>query len=157
MFFTHSQTERCSPILRIRTELSSMGWSQTGLSWNQWLRSAVRTNRTCAAAAIAHAEITRLLLQHIYPNRSFLRIIAQILICEDAIQAPDPHVKSIVEHVGETVDETPESFPKIQSNEMTEYWLTQFQKKLSRLNITVASTPQRQSRRDLPNLGRLLT
>ena len=73
------------------------------------------------------------------------------------IQAPDPHVKSIVEHVGETVDETPESFPKIQSNEMTEYWLTQFQKKLSRLNITVASTPQRQSRRDLPNLGRLLT
>lgn len=81
----------------------------------------MRTNRTCAAAAISHAEIARLLLQHIYPNRSFSQIIAQGLICEDATQAPDPHVKSIVEHVGETVDEMPASFLKIQRDEMTEY------------------------------------
>ena len=55
------------------------------------------------------------------PNRSFSQIIAQGLICEDATQAPDPHVKSIVEHVGETVDEIPASFLKIQRDEMTEY------------------------------------
>jgi hypothetical protein len=41
---------------------------------------SVRTNRTCAAAANAHAEIarmpsiTRLLTQHVSPNRTFKQV-----------------------------------------------------------------------------------
>jgi hypothetical protein len=42
--------------------------------------AAMRTNRTCAAAANAHAEIarmpsiTRLLTQHVSPNRTFKQV-----------------------------------------------------------------------------------
>ena len=76
---------------------------------------------------------------------------------EDLIGAPDPYVKSIIEHAGETVDEIPESLLKIQRDEITEDWLARFQKEIPTLNITAASTPQRQPRPDPSNLRRLLT
>lgn len=76
---------------------------------------------------------------------------------EDLVSAPDPYVKSIAEHAGETVDDIPKSSLKIQRDEVTEYWLDRFQKDLPTLNIAAASTPQRQPRPDLSNLGRLVT
>jgi trehalose 2-sulfotransferase len=76
---------------------------------------------------------------------------------EDLVGAPYPFVQSIAEHANETVDIIPESPLKIQRDELTEVWLERFQKELPSLNITEASTPQRQPRPDPANLVRMLT
>lgn len=76
---------------------------------------------------------------------------------EDLIGKPDPFVKHIAQHAGEAVDEIPKSPLKIQRDEMTEEWLKRFQADLPNLNITAASTLQRQPRPDPSNLRRLVT